>query len=848
MIKVRFNTLSAFFTGILLAGNISAQRIESIRPPFFNTIEEANDEIHDWFAFQRILPFGKIDDAAYRHAARERMRLTREAGFRSTTSWQNSGPVNIGGRLTDVEMNRSGFNVLYACAASGGIFKSGDAGLTWTPIFDQQPSLSIGDLAISLSNENILYAGTGEPNAGGGSLTYDGMGVFKSVDGGTTWTDAGLTLTRNIGRIAIHPSNPDEVYVAAMGDLFANNAERGLYKTTDGGATWQNVFFMDDSTGVIDVAIDPNSPSTIYACSWTRVRRIDRRNYGGPASGLWKSTDAGATWSQIGTANGLPGNFEYGRTCIGISESQPNTLYYMVSNQTSNFMGVYRSDDFGQNWSRTNDSLIGDVFNGASHWEGRIKVDPVDPDVVYLIGFDTWKTDDGGQNWNNISFTEHPDNHEVFIHPSGNQQILLANDAGLYQSFDGGATWQHNETLPVTQFYTVETNEFNTLIRGGGTQDNGVIQTNTAGIDDWYQIWGGDGFYVLFDPFSGMTYCESQYGNINTGTAGVDPAARFNWNTPLAFNPSNYNSIFLGANQLYKSTDQGANWYPISPDLTDHTLFGYPITWGTMTSISVAPSDTNVIYCGTDDGNVWVTQNHGVSWQKINPMTAVRWVTRVTADPLQAGTVYVTFSGYRFHDMAAHVYRSTDFGATWTAIDGNLPDLPCNDLLVDPDHPNTLYLATDVGVYFSYDLGSTWNLAGTNMPIVPVTDLRFHNPTRTLFAATYGRSIYTMEVDPLFTGIQTTEIAQHDLIVSPNPFRENLFVQCANSTEPPVHVTMFTAAGQVFFDRTISQLTGSYSIDLSDEIKGISSGVYYVTIETRTERTTRKLVKLVSER
>lgn len=793
------------------------------------------DEINDWYVFQRMIPYGEIDAEAHRHAARQMVDDSRRKSSRLSGQWQQVGPLNIGGRLVDLEMPAGSMQTMYTCAASGGIFKSDDGGQSWTPIFDNQPSLSLGDLAIAPSNPDILYAGTGEPNCGGGSITYDGAGTFKSVDGGANWTSVGLTQCRNTGRIAIHPTNPDIVFVATMGDIFGNSTDQGLYRTLDGGNTWQQFLYLNDSTGVIDVAIDPQQPNIVYACTWTRVRRIDRRNIAGPASGLWKSTDGGNTWSRI--TSGLPTGFNYCRTSIGIAATNPSILYYLVSDQQGSFQGVYKSLDRGITWNRTNDASIGDIFNGAAVWEGRLKVDPTDADVVYLIGFDTWKTTDGGQSWNNISSGYHPDNHEVFIHPMNNNFLLRANDGGLYYSNDGGATWDHEEKLPVTQFYTCEVHEFTPEVHGGGAQDNGVVITSTGLDNDWYSIMGGDGFHLLFDPVTGFTYSEYQYGGINTGLNGVDPNDRFNWNTPFEFNPQSYGTVILGSNRVNITYDQGNNWQGISPDLTDHTLFGYPITWGTVTTLAMAPSDTNVIYAGTDDGNVWVTTDYGSNWQRINPMSAVRWVTHVAVDPDNAAIAYVTFSGYRFFDNVAHVYRTTDFGVTWTAIDGNLPDVPCNDIIPDPDHDSTLFLATDVGVFVSLNLGNTWSPAGNGMPVVPVCDIRLHQPTRTLYAGTYGRSMWSMLVDPIFAGTESTP-QQAVATAYPNPFSDRIYLKVEHEVRG---IWLSDVRGEV---KSLPLPMSGERTDLSRYFTEAAAGCYFLRILTDRGLEIVPLVKL----
>lgn len=815
-----------------------AQRIFPAAIPVAWTERESNEELNDAFVMQRIFPYGKADVIAHKNGVQDRIRQINSTRITTATNWNNVGPLNIGGRLTDVEMPSSSLTTIYVCSASGGIFKSDDKGLSWLPIFDAQPTLSIGDLAIAPSNANILYAGTGESNAGGGSLTYDGNGVYKSTDAGSTWTSVGLDSTRNTGRIAVHPTNPDIVYAATMGDLFENNSERGLYKSTNGGLNWQNVLSFNDSTGVVDVAINPVHSDTVYACSWTRVRRIDRRNYGGPDSQIWRSYNGGVTWTNL--TNGLPSGFDFGRTCVGIAKSQPNIVYVMISDKQSTFQGVYRSTDYGDSFTRTNDAMLGDIFNGAAHWEGRITVDPTNPDNVFLIGFDTWNTTDGGQNWFDVTQGLHPDNHEVFINPLDHNFVLRANDAGLFVSDNGGSFWTHAENLPVTQLYTCEVDERFPNQYGGGAQDNGVNVTFSGVPDNYSQIWGGDGFYLLIDPFTSDIITESQYGNVSSGNFGIDTALdRFNWNTPLEFNHQNTNSVFMGAQRLYKSTDKGAFWNAISPDLTNHNLFGYPITWGTITTVSNAPSDSSVSYCGTDDGQVWVTRDDGASWTNINPSTAVRWITRVTTDPNDAAIVYCTISGYRFHDNVAHVYRSVNFGNTWQNIEGNLPNVPCNDIIPDPYRDSTLFLATDIGTYITYDLGQNWIPLGSGMPIVPVTDLRLHRPSMTLIAATYGRSIYTLDLGALYVSARATLSDKAILEIFPNPAQEKFSIQFYSPTNSKSYIFISDMNGRTAMKKDIIIQAGNNNFSFQPSL---APGVYSVLVNVNDKMMVRKLV------
>jgi photosystem II stability/assembly factor-like uncharacterized protein len=425
----------------------------------------------DWFSNQRIFPYAKPDYAAYKNSVQ--WMNTQRSAMRSSSqqSWVYAGPENLGGRLTDVEMIPNDPYTIFACGASGGIFRTNNGGLSWFPIFDESPSLSIGDLSIAASNPDVMYCGTGEANAGGGSLCYDGAGIFKSTDSGASWNYVGLEETRNTGRVAIDPKNPDRVFAATMGDLFGNNPDRGLYRTTDGGLNWQNVLFSDDSTGAIDVVIHPQHTDTVFATMWTRVRRPDRRQYGGPASGIFRSYDGGNTWTKL--TNGIP-SYSLGRIGIDISQSSPNVLYAIVEDSLGGNSRILKTTDLGDTW---NDVTNGFVPNSYSYWYGRIKIDPTNSDVVYAVDFDLWQTLDGGQNWFQASNGVHVDQHEVYIYPQNPNQLVLGNDGGLYVSFDQGASWTHNELLPIMQFYTCEIDELNPVVIYGGAQDNGVNTT-----------------------------------------------------------------------------------------------------------------------------------------------------------------------------------------------------------------------------------------------------------------------------------------------------------------------------------------------------------------------------------
>lgn len=764
---------------------------------------------------------------------------------KDTSQWEFAGPLNIGGRLTDVEMHPSDMETIYAAAASGGIFKSENNGESWIPIFDEALSLSVGDVAIAPSNPLVIYVGTGEANCGGGSQTYDGIGIYKSSDGGNSWIHCGLESSRNIGRMVIHPEHADIVYVAAMGNLFSNNSERGIYKTMDGGLTWQNVLFVSDSTGGIDLAIHPENPDTVYAAMWERIRRPNRRSYGGITCGIYRTYDGGLNWTEL--TNGLPspGN-NIGRIGIDISQSSPANLYAIYADKTGYFEGVYKTSNGGDSWTQTNDGSLSDCFASFGWWFGRISVDPVDPNIAFVIGFDLYKTSNGGNSWSNVSSPEvHVDHHGLYIHPLNHNYIVNGNDGGLYTSTNGGNSWTWVNNLPITQFYTCEVDRQHPERLYGGTQDNGTNRTLTGNTSDWQSIYWGDGFYVLVDPVNNnYVYAEYQYGNfakstnggnsINTAMNGISSSDRKNWCTPVVFDPTNPEILYYGANRLYKSTNRASNWEAVSTDLTNGP--GLNLVFGTISTISVSPVNPEIIYVGTDDGNVWVSAMNGMGWEYLSLNLPDRWVTRVAADPVDENTAYVTFSGYRWDEYLPHIFRTIDKGQNWEDISGNLPEVPVNDVIVDPEDNNRLYIATDAGVFKTNDLGINWEMQGSNLPNVPINDLTLHSESRTLIAATFGRSIYTYDLnqDTLTTSIEERPVLFNTLNfdVFPNPFTDQFSIKVQSTIQNQGKIEICDLSGKTILTiyRGIFVKGENHFNFGSAELQNLSPGIFIVKL------------------
>ncbi len=797
----------------------------------------------DWFFQQRAFPQGKINHAAYYQAIADQKSAIQT---RNNEPWIPVGPTNIGGRITDVEVHPDQPNVVYFGAAAGGLFKSSDDGLSWTPVFDEAENLAIGDFAIAPDDPQTLYVGTGEANGGGSSLSYDGNGVYRTQDGGQSWTNIGLTSVGGIGKVEVDPKRPERIFVAAMGRVFENTPHRGVYRSLNSGQDWEKVLFETDSTGAIDLVINPLQPDTIYAALWERVRTLKRRSYGGETSGIYKSVDGGDSWTPL--TNGLPNvGPRKGRIGLSISASNPNILYAIYATQSGSLEGVYKTKNHGASWVRINTNGVPSV--SFMWWFGKIQIDPKDPDKVYVPGFNIVKTTSGGDNWSEVFIGTHVDQHAIWIHPENTDLVWLGNDGGLFKSEDGGSNYDKISPLPITQFYaaTADPNFPNRLY--GGTQDNGVIRTAAGLLDDWNILVFADGFSTLLAPDDPQfILTESQYGGLRRSTDGglsfdyVRPFSeagdRTNWHAPLAMNPQNSRTIYYGRHRLYRSMDSAKNWEIVSPDLTNGP-HGGNLVFGTLSTIGISPLDTNLIYTGSDDGTVYVTQDNGAAWTNISAGLPERWVTKIQASPFDLSTVYVTLSGYKYNDDDAHVYVSKDAGQSWTPIDGNLPNIPVNDIEIDPQSAD-LYLATDVGVYRSENGGQSWEVLGSELPNVVVTDLVYNPDIPGLYAATYGRSIFKYKLAP---ATPTTHASSFDFKakVFPNPSPGPLKLAFESQQEALIRITIHNLQGQ--FLATLAE--GRFAADahlLAFDLSDLPAGFYFLRISSNGKMQQQKII------
>ncbi len=696
----------------------------------------------------------------------------------SGLKFRSIGPALTSGRISDFAVNESNPKEYYVAVSAGGVWKTSNAGTTYTPVFDSQGSYSIGCVTIDPNNSNVVWVGTGENN-NQRSVSY-GDGIYKSVDGGKSWKHMGLKNSEHIGKIIVDPRDSDVVYVAAIGPLWSSGGDRGLYKTTDGGKTWNAILTIDEHTGVNDIIIDPRDPDVVYAAAYQRRRHVFTYLGGGPGSGMYKSTDGGANWDKIN--KGLP-SVDMGRIGLAIAPTDPEVIYAIVE-AAQGKGGFYRTTNRGASWTKQGS------YRSSGNYYQEIVVDPNDAETIY--GMNTWMqvSRDGGKSFKVLGETsKHVDNHCLWIDPDDSNHFIAGCDGGIYESWDGAATWDFKANLPVTQFYKVALDNAEPFYNVyGGTQDNfslggpsRSVSGNGISNEEWWITHGGDGFETQVDQSnSNIIYAQSQYGVLvrydkSSGEeVGIQPqprkdenAYRWNWDAPLVISNFNNKRLYFAANKVFRSDDQGNSWEVISNDLTQQInrnelnvmdrvwgidavmKNGSTSPYGTIVAMDESPKKENLLYVGTDDGLIQITENGGDSWTRVNDFPGVpsrTYVNMVLASQHDENVVFACFNNHKNGDFKPYVFKSTDKGRTWRSITSNLPERG-SSYAIAQDHvdPNLLFVGTEFGVFVSNDGGRKWKQMKAGVPTIAVRDLAIQRRENDLVLGTFGRGFYVLD-------------------------------------------------------------------------------------------------------
>lgn len=703
----------------------------------------------------------------------------------SNHSWTLEGPTNIGGRINTIAIVEDDHDTMYAGSCTGGIFKTSNGGETWIPVSDDFDHLPIAHILINPQDSNDILVATGDPQISG--MPHPGNGIYRSFDGGETWEQLGLEMGGVISKLALHPEDPSIIYAGVMGIPYEPSNDRGLYRTTDGGDTWEQVLFIAEDAGVTDLKINPTNPDTLFAAGWNRIRNNQLSLITGPASRIYRSTDGGDTWETL--MNGLPQE-DLCRIGLEMSANDPSTLWAIIIGQNFETHGIYKTTDSGDNWEQlytAQSGLLDGALGGFGWYFAKIRVNPWNENEISVLGVDLWTSFDNGANWELTTpewwtYLVHADKHDMVY--LAEDTIILATDGGLYKTDDHFELWNDIDNIPNTQFYRIALDPFNPGFYTGGAQDNGTTTGAEVVINEWERDFGGDGFQAIYDPSAdNIRYMETQYGNIvvddgesiSSFTEGIEFDDRRNWDMPYIMSPHSTEVMYTGTQRVYQHLGAPFGiWEPVSQDLTDGDIFG--AQFHSISTLAESVTEPGVLYVGTTDANVWKgTQGfNNFIWQPITNDLPERYVTNIKTSRETPGRLWISHSGYKDNDQTAHLHRSDDEGTSWVDVTGDLPEQPVNHIEVLND--SILFIATDHGVYHTINSGTNWERIGNNMPIIPVFDIEIDTLAHTLVAGTFARGIWTFSIDSLFTWpepvdepIFVSELPAKGLNLYPNP-------------------------------------------------------------------------------
>ncbi len=759
-----------------------ADSVEKVKEEYYPDEDYFSKRNYPETTFDHVSYFKKIEKTKSEFASRVIM-----------GTWEDQGPGNIGGRINKIAVNPNNDLEIYLGFARGGVYKSIDGGIHWNSIFNEFNYLSTSHIEIDPTNSDILYIGTGDENIS--HYPAIGNGVYKSVDGGENWESLGLSEAGIISKVTVAHTDNNIVYASAMGIPFEKTNDRGVYKSTNGGQDWEQVLFVNDSTGIIDMVVAPGNPDIVYAAGWNRLRNNNISRIAGPDAKIWKTIDGGENWSMM--ENGLPegdliriGLDMYGEDGNTVIASYSASVDTTVCNSTGNqFLGIYKTND-GENWEEVpTENNFNCGFQGGFAWYfGKVRINPNNEEDISLCGVNYLRTQSNGENWESFDqetpgVSLHVDFHDIVYL---NDKIYAATDGGAYV-YDPITGWRDLENISTNQFYRVAYNPHEPDQYYGGLQDNGCVGGSNADINSWDRLSGGDGFQLQFksnDP--SVFYTESQRGGIRRWTDFGNQSMGYtqglnnnrNWNMQYILSPHDPSILFTGTDRMYQRFDTEDSWFEISDNLTDAAEDPLGFFQHDITCLSQSPLNPNILTCGTSDGFVWVTDDLGTSWNQINGDLPRRYVTEVKTSPTFDQTIYVTYSGFKNNDFTPHIFRSDNLGADWIDISGDLPQIAINDVYIVPNtNDETIAVANEAGVYLTEDAGLTWDRLGENLPYIQCLDLEYNPINNELIVGTYGRGLQTFDL----TQIMDTPVNEIEEEISfelyPNPAKDFINIQ-----------------------------------------------------------------------